>query len=78
MFYHKEALCPGPMVPSAPADSYVAAGSMGQFIHVLPTEKIVMVRQGQSTTDELASSSMLREIWDRLADVIQADCFRNY
>ncbi len=65
---------PGPMAPSAPSDSYIAAGSKGQFIHVLPTEGIVMVRQGLSSTDELASSTMLQEIWDRLANVIKDDC----
>ncbi len=47
----------GPIVPNAPADMYMAAGKNDQRIYVVPSEKLVVVRQGNAADSSLLALS---------------------
>jgi CubicO group peptidase (beta-lactamase class C family) len=61
----------GPMIPQAPADMYQAMGKNGQFLMVIPSENLVIVRMGTSSGDSLVPFALMREIWQRLGPVIK-------
>lgn len=57
----------GAMVPAAPADMYMAAGKDDQRIYVVPSEKLVVVRQGNAADSSfLAVSSFDNALWQEL------------
>lgn len=54
----------GAMVPSAPADMYMAAGKNDQRIYVVPSENLVIVRQGNAADSSLAALSAFdQDLW---------------
>jgi len=57
---------PGPIAPAAPEDLVVAAGKNGQFVSVVPSEGLVMVRFGDSSSDDFAPLDYHNSIWERL------------
>jgi CubicO group peptidase (beta-lactamase class C family) len=62
-----QATFPGPLIPSAPADLIAALGKNDQKIYVVPSLRLVVVRQGQAAGDsKLASSSFDTELWARI------------
>lgn len=61
---------PGSLIPQAPADMYQAIGKNGQFMLVVPSQNLVIVRMGSSGGDSSVPYALIREIWDRLNKVI--------
>ncbi|PHI18358.1 serine hydrolase [Lewinellaceae bacterium SD302] len=57
---------PGPLAPDAPADVVLAAGRDGQFISISREEGLIMIRQGDSSSESLAPIDLHNEIWRRL------------
>ena len=61
---------PGTLMPNEPADGYNALGKNGQFINVIPSEGIVLVRMGNAP-DGLPVPYLLNdEIWEYLNAVL--------
>ncbi|NNF02688.1 MAG: T9SS type A sorting domain-containing protein, partial [Bacteroidia bacterium] len=60
---------PGYLTPDAPSDMYCAAGANGQFICVVPSLDLVMVRIGNESSNDPVPTIFLNEIWKRLSDV---------
>jgi CubicO group peptidase (beta-lactamase class C family) len=57
----------GTMVPNAPADLYAALGKNDQKVYVVPSQKIVVIRMGESAGNvQLAGSSFDNELWGKL------------
>ncbi len=57
----------GPLVPAAPADLYAALGKDDQKIHVVPSQKLVVVRMGDDAGySQLAPSAFDSEMWVKL------------
>jgi CubicO group peptidase (beta-lactamase class C family) len=57
---------PGPLNPNAPSDLYIAMGKDGQFLNVVPSNKMVWVRMGNAP-DGLPVPYLLNdEIWKRI------------
>jgi CubicO group peptidase (beta-lactamase class C family) len=57
----------GPIVANAPPDMYMAAGKNDQRIYVVPSEKLVVIRQGQAAdSSRLALSGFDPNIWEIL------------
>lgn len=55
----------GPLVPNAPSDMFCALGKNDQKIYVVPSQNVVVVRQGNSAgTSHLALSAFDNVIWD--------------
>lgn len=58
------------MIPEAPADLFAALGKNDQKIYVVPSEDLVVVRQGDAAGGVvLTSSSFDVELWERLGDM---------
>jgi CubicO group peptidase (beta-lactamase class C family) len=56
---------PGTMFPNAPADMYSALGKDDQKIYVVPSQKLVVIRQGNSAgPSSLAASAFDNILWD--------------
>jgi CubicO group peptidase (beta-lactamase class C family) len=56
---------PGSLVPNAPSDAFSALGKNDQKIYVVPSQKLVVIRQGNSAGGfSLASSSFDNVLWD--------------
>ncbi len=60
---------PGPIAPNAPSDVVVAAGFNGQYISISPSNGMVMVRQGTSSSSSLTEFGLHDEIWKRLMNM---------
>ena len=48
--------------PDAPKDTYMCKGHDGQFIFIIPSEELVVVRTGYSKRGELSTNLMLKDI----------------
>lgn len=58
------------IIPEAPADLFAALGKNDQKIYVVPSEDLVVVRQGDAAGGVvLTSSSFDTELWGRLSDM---------
>ncbi|OOG77193.1 serine hydrolase [Algoriphagus sp. A40] len=65
-----QTVIPGSLIPQAPADMYQAMGKNGQFLMVIPSQNLVIVRMGSSGGDALVPFLMMRDIWQRLDKVM--------
>lgn len=60
---------PFPLSANAPADTYVAMGKNGQFIGVVPSQKIVYIRMGEAPDDSLVPVQFHNQMWDKLKNL---------
>jgi CubicO group peptidase (beta-lactamase class C family) len=61
----------GMLVPNAPPDMYCALGKNDQKIYVVGSQKLVVIRMGESSgTPALALSGFDNELWGRLKTII--------
>ena len=60
----------GSLIPSAPADMYMALGKNDQKIYVVPSLKMVVIRMGNAADDESpALSGFDNELWEKIVAV---------
>jgi CubicO group peptidase (beta-lactamase class C family) len=57
--------------PSAPADLFAAMGKNGQFINVVPSQQLVVVRMGDAPDNSLVPFTFQDEMWKELNKVIR-------
>lgn len=63
---------PGSIIPSGPADMYMALGKNDQKIYVVPSKRMVVVRMGDAADAETAALSDFDEVlWQKINAVIQ-------
>lgn len=55
--------------PNAPPDVYTAAGSKGQFISISPSNGLIMIRQGLSSTINYTEFDMHDQLWKRIMNL---------
>jgi CubicO group peptidase (beta-lactamase class C family) len=61
----------GSIVPTAPSDMYYAWGRNDQKIYVVPSQKIIVVRMGESASGTLQEdNSFDTELWGKLKNII--------
>lgn len=70
MLPQSQTVFPGMLIPQGPADMYQAMGKNGQFLMVVPSEGIVIVRMGGSGDNSLVPFLLIRDIWERLNPVL--------
>ncbi|EAZ79899.1 serine hydrolase domain-containing protein [Algoriphagus machipongonensis] len=70
MVPQSQQVLPGSLVPQAPADMYQAMGKNGQFVMVVPSQNLVIVRMGGAPGDLPVPFLLIRQIWDRLGPVL--------
>ena len=61
---------PGPLMPHAPMDMYSALGKNGQFINIVPSQNIVLVRMGDAPGVGEVPFLFNDSIWERMQDVM--------
>ena len=59
----------GSIIPNAPDDLYMALGKNGQFINVVPSQKMVWIRMGNEPTSAPVPYLMNLQIWDYINDL---------
>ena len=66
-----ETVRPGAIVAAAPADMYYAWGRNDQKIYVVPSQKIIVIRIGDSASGSLQGDNAFdNELWGKLKNVI--------
>ena len=67
-----QVLFPGPLVPNAPADTYMALGKDDQKIYVVPSKKMVVIRMGEAADQSfsLALSGFDNTLWAKIKAVM--------
>ncbi|WP_194777852.1 serine hydrolase domain-containing protein [Pararhodonellum marinum] len=60
----------GAPIPSGPADMYSGMGRDGQFVSVVPSQNLVLIRMGDNPDDALVPFLLLEDIWTALTKVI--------
>ena len=62
---------PGELIPDAPEDMYSALGLNDQKIYVVPSQDVVVVRQGNAAGEPLAGpSSFDNQLWVKINELI--------
>ncbi len=62
---------PGNLIPNAPAEMYAALGKNDQKIYVVPSQKLVVIRMGNSAgAVQLAASGFDNELWLKLKTIM--------
>jgi CubicO group peptidase (beta-lactamase class C family) len=62
----------GSLIPNAPSDMYAALGKNDQKLYVVPSQKLVVIRMGESADmTRLAVSSFDNELWGKLKQIIR-------
>ena len=60
------------LIPNAPADLYAALGKNDQKIYIVPSQKIVIIRMGESAGSvQFAVSGFDNELWGKLKSIIK-------
>jgi CubicO group peptidase (beta-lactamase class C family) len=61
---------PGFLLPDAPADLFAGIGKNGQYVFVIPSLNMVMIRMGDLPNDgALVPTIFANEIWKRMANI---------
>ena len=61
---------PGPLMPHAPLHMYSALGKNGQFINIVPSQNLVLVRMGDAPGVGEVPFLFNDSIWERMQDVM--------
>ena len=71
MFPGTQTVFPVSLIPNAPADLYAALGKNDQKIYIVPSQKLVVIRMGNSAgTPQFAVSGFDNELWGKLKLII--------
>ena len=61
---------PGSVVPNAPDDMFCGLGKDGQYVCVIPSKNMVLIRMGSSPDQSLVPFMFLNDIWGVLKNII--------
>jgi CubicO group peptidase (beta-lactamase class C family) len=61
---------PGPISPDAPMDLYAGLGKNGQFVEVIPSQDLVVVRMGDAPDVSFVPTIYHNEMWKRINKVV--------
>jgi CubicO group peptidase (beta-lactamase class C family) len=70
MVPESQIVIPGVLTPNAPDDMVSGMGKYGQFVSVVPSEGIVMVRMGENPASVPVPFLFLDDIWEKIDPVI--------
>lgn len=72
MLPQTQVVFPVSIIPNAPADLYAALGKNDQKIYVVPSQKLVIIRMGNTAGGvNLAGSDFDNELWGKLKPIIK-------
>lgn len=56
--------------PNAPNDMYAALGKNGQFLDIVPSQNLIVIRMGEAPDNALVPIAFHDEMWELLNDII--------
>jgi CubicO group peptidase (beta-lactamase class C family) len=62
---------PGSVIPNGPSDMVCGLGKDGQYLCVIPSKNMVLVRMGDNPDQALVPFTFLNDIWEKLNKVIR-------
>lgn len=71
MMPESQLVIPGSCTPNGPADMYSGLGKNGQYISVIPSENMVLIRMGEDPSSALVPFMFLDDIWKKLKLIIK-------
>jgi len=60
----------GSVTPNAPADMFSGLGANGQYLSIIPSLNMVMIRLGENPEDSEIAAMFQNEIWEKLNKII--------
>jgi CubicO group peptidase (beta-lactamase class C family) len=60
----------GSITPNAPDDMYSALGKNGQFLCIVPSQNLILIRMGNNPDQSLVPINFLNQLWEKLNLVI--------
>lgn len=61
----------GSLIPNAPSDMFCGIGANGQFVCIVPSLELVLIRMGTAPDQNLLPFTFLDDIWEVLQDVVR-------
>lgn len=71
MMPDSQVVFPGSVTPNGPDDMYSAMGKNGQYLSIVPSKNIVLVRMGEDPSDVQVPFLFLDDIWEKLNLIIK-------
>ncbi len=71
MIPESQLILPGSISPNAPADMYSGIGKNGQYVSIIPSKKMVLIRMGEDPSSVPVPFMFLDDIWEKLNKVIK-------
>jgi CubicO group peptidase (beta-lactamase class C family) len=62
---------PGSVSPNAPAEMFAAMGKNAQYINIVPSQKLVVIRMGDNPDISLVPFTYQNQMWEQLNKVIK-------
>lgn len=59
------------LAPNAPSDLYAALGKNGQFIDVVPSENLVVIRMGEAPSGDLVPVNFHNTMWEKITTMLE-------
>ena len=59
-----------PLSENAPADLFAGLGKNGQFVEVIPSQNLVVIRMGEAPDNSLVPTVFHDEMWEKINRVI--------
>ena len=60
----------GILTPNAPDDMYSALGKNGQFLCIVPSQNLIVIRMGNNPDQSLVPINFLNQLWEKINAVI--------
>ncbi|MDP4679704.1 MAG: hypothetical protein NWS46_04985 [Cyclobacteriaceae bacterium] len=60
----------GSLIPNAPTDMYSALGKNEQYLCIVPSKNLIIIRMGNNPDDSLVPILFLDQLWGKLNAVI--------
>jgi hypothetical protein len=71
MLPESQLVIPGSVSPNGPPDMYSGIGKNGQYVSIIPSEKMVLIRMGEDPSSVPVPFLFLDDIWEKLNLIIK-------
>ena len=71
MLPESQLVIPGSVSPNGPDDMYSGIGKNGQYVSIIPSEKMVLIRMGEDPSSVPVPFLFLDDIWEQLNLIIK-------
>jgi CubicO group peptidase (beta-lactamase class C family) len=59
-----------PLADNAPSDLFAGMGKNGQYVEILPSQNIVVIRMGEAPGDDLVPIQFHNDMWGKISEII--------